>query len=218
MKLFLDQNYYEMLDLKPDASPFEIRHAYKKMYQLYGEDSLASYSFFSPGERKQILLILERAFHTLIQEDTRAQYDRTLIEAGVLRETMRYRELRKSPTPLFGFSRTAENRGVVAETAPPGPNPQACPYLAEIVSRKTITGADLKQIREDMGITLEYIWSRTKVRRGLLRAIEEDRFEQLPSKYHLRQYLTFYVQCLNLDAPSIVERYMDRVGPGLPEM
>lgn len=217
MRLFLDQNYYEMLDLKPDASPFEIRHAYKKMYQLYDADSLASYSFFSSSERTQILLILDKAFHTLIQEDTRARYDQALVEAGILDEAVLHREHRKNPAPLFEFSRS-EVRGAAAEPAPAVRVVKDSPLCGEIEARETITGADLKRIREDMGVTLEYISSRTKVRRGLLRALEEDRFEELPSKFHLRQYLAFYVRCLNLDAPSIVERYMNRIGSELPEM
>ena len=39
-KKFARMNYYEMLDLKPDATLFEIRHAYNVALQLYQKDSL----------------------------------------------------------------------------------------------------------------------------------------------------------------------------------
>ena len=216
MKLFLDQTYYEMLDIRASASPFEIRNAYKKAYHLYHDDSLASYSFFDENERKEILLILEKAFHILVNEASRCQYDQELIEKGVLEENMRYREVRKSPIPLFAFSR-AEGRGDRYVSAAPSPVPEDFPACMEILSRDPLSGADLKQIRETMGISLEHVSARTKVRPGLLRSIEEDEFDQLPSQFHLRQYLAFYVTCLGLDASAIVDKYMKRIVFDLPE-
>ena len=54
-KNFAQLNYYEMLDVKPNAAALEIRSAYNAALQIYQTDSLVSYSFFSPEERKQIL-------------------------------------------------------------------------------------------------------------------------------------------------------------------
>jgi len=56
-KKFAKLNYYEMLDLKPEATFFEIRHAYNAALQIYKDDSLTSYSFFSPEERKEIPIL-----------------------------------------------------------------------------------------------------------------------------------------------------------------
>jgi DnaJ-class molecular chaperone len=47
-KDFDQLNYYEMLDIKPDAPALEIRSAYNSALQMYQSDSLVSYSFFSP--------------------------------------------------------------------------------------------------------------------------------------------------------------------------
>jgi hypothetical protein len=216
MKLFLDQTYYEMLDIQPSASPFEIRNAYKRAHQLYHDDSLASYSFFDLDERKEILLILEKAFHTLANETSRCQYDQELIENGILDESMLYREVRKSPIPMFAFNR-AEVRRERYAPATPSPAPEDHPVCREILSRDPFSGADLKRIREVMGISLEHVSARTKVRPGLLRSIEEDEFDQLPSRFHLRQYLAFYATCLGLDASAIVDKYMKRIVFDLPE-
>lgn len=43
---FAKLNYYEMLDIQPDATLFEIRHAYNTVMQMYQKESLATYSFF----------------------------------------------------------------------------------------------------------------------------------------------------------------------------
>jgi hypothetical protein len=60
MKPFREQNYYELLEIPPDASPLEIRRAYKRVFELYQDESIVSYSFFSKEERQEILSILER--------------------------------------------------------------------------------------------------------------------------------------------------------------
>ena len=51
-KDFDELNYYEMLDIKPDATALEIRSAYNAALQMYQSDSLVSYSFFSTGRKK----------------------------------------------------------------------------------------------------------------------------------------------------------------------
>jgi hypothetical protein len=49
MKPFREQNYYELLEILPDASPLEIRRAYKRVFELYQDESIVSYSFFFKG-------------------------------------------------------------------------------------------------------------------------------------------------------------------------
>ena len=95
MKKLGDLTFYELLDVASDASPFEIHHAYKEMFQLYHEDSLASYSFFSKEEREEILAKLNEAYSTLMDEKKRSQYDQLLIERGILEEEMQYKRDRK---------------------------------------------------------------------------------------------------------------------------
>ena len=64
MKPFEEQNYYEVLEVSPNALPLEIRRAYKKSFALYQDDSIASYSFFSGEERQEILSRIDcRLFH-----------------------------------------------------------------------------------------------------------------------------------------------------------
>jgi cytoskeletal protein RodZ len=62
-----------------------------------------------------------------------------------------------------------------------------------------------------MGLSLEHIAARTKIRVTLLQFIEADEFDKLPSRFHLKSYLTQYVQCLQIDTASVVERYLKRI-------
>jgi DnaJ-class molecular chaperone len=75
-------NYYEILKIPLNASFIEIRKAYSYVLSMYDEESSATYSLFSNGERDSILKVIEKAFLTLIDEDKRADYDRMLVESG----------------------------------------------------------------------------------------------------------------------------------------
>lgn len=81
-KPFAQLNYYQMLDISPGAVPFEIRHAYNAALQIYQPSALASYSFFSEEERREILALLDKAYATLINETSRKAYDDVLMSTG----------------------------------------------------------------------------------------------------------------------------------------
>ncbi len=209
MKSFEEQTYYEMLDLKPSASPFDVRRAYKTALQIYGDDSPASYSFFTADERAEILAHLEKAFLTLIDDRSRMAYDRSLIAAGRMEESEQYRCGPKKPIPLFDL----EENGCVAPIIFPHTekrfgSPLEIQTIREILSKGSLTGRDLKCVRTELGIPLEQIAETIKVRKRLLTAIEEDRPEELPSMLHLKSFLKAYAECLRLDPDEVAARYL----------
>jgi hypothetical protein len=212
MKPFDQQNHYEVFDLSPDATPFEIRQAYKAAVELYGDDAMATYAFFPESERKKILCRLEEAFLILVNEKARAEYDQTLVRKGDLEEGLRYKGISKKPIPLFELksSHTMKHAGPSTST-PDSPEPADMPRVHEILSHQELTGNDLKRIRKELGVSLERIAQETKVRTPLLRAIEEDHFDDLPSRFHLQGFLKSYAQCLRLDPQAVAKKYMQRI-------
>jgi curved DNA-binding protein CbpA len=206
MYRFKKQNFYERLEVAPSASPFEICHAYRNALVIYGDESLASYSFFLESERKELLALLEEAFSTLVNEQTRNEYDQRLVVKGQLREEHRYKKAAGKPVPIFAWhqSQDASLQTLNADGA-------VHPDLEHILAGEILTGSDLQRIRTGMGLSLEHIAARTKIRVTLLQFIEEDEFDKLPSRFHLKSYLTQYVQCLHLDTASVVERYLKRI-------
>lgn len=78
MKNFEELNYYELLEISFDASPFEIKKAYKNALSIYDENSLLTYSLFVDAERKKILKKIEDAYDTLIDKSKRKSYDAML--------------------------------------------------------------------------------------------------------------------------------------------
>jgi curved DNA-binding protein CbpA len=210
MKKVLDLNFYELLEIAFDASPFAIRQAYKEMIQLYHGDSLASYSFFSSEEREEILAKLDEAYSTLIDEKKRSQYDQLLIEQGIFEEGMRYQQDRKTLSFLShprGFRAHAVLRKKNELTAMGSSNS----VIQEILAQDVLSGNDLKKIRNELGVSLETIADMAKVRVVFLRAIEEDQFEKTPSRIFLKSFLRAYAQCMGLDADLVASRYLKRI-------
>jgi len=72
-------------------------------------------------------------------------------------------------------------------------------------------GPSLRKIREATGATLEYLASETHVREDFLKALEEERFADLPhAAVNVRGFLAAYVTELGLPTEAIVAGYMQR--------
>jgi DnaJ-class molecular chaperone len=202
--------FYELLEVGSDASPFEIHHAYKEMFQLYHEDSLASYSFFSREEREEILAKLNEAYSTLMDEKKRSQYDQLLIERGVLEEEMQYQRDRKKLSLLPLSKRPSADTALrIRDRLKTMVSSNA--MIQEILAHDVLSGGDLKKIRDELGVSLEEIAETVKVRMAYLRAIEEDRFEKAPSRIFLKGFVRAYAQYIGLDADMVANRYLKRI-------
>lgn len=210
-KKFARLNYYEMLDLKPDATLFEIRHAYSVALQLYQPDSLISYSFFAPDERKAILNLLENAYLTLTNEKKRQDYDDELVRLGILDEAVKKPAI-KTPVRIFDINReqgkpctmknvAAELRAKVIENK----------FICEILAQQEISGPDLRKIRDELSVSLEHIAQETKIRIDYLRGIEEDNIKLLPEAVFLKGFIKAYLKCLCLEpVDEICRKYLRR--------
>ncbi len=195
MRSLLELTHYELLDLSPGAVPFEIRQAYKKALEVYREDAMVSYSLFSAADRKEILARLGEAFSVLINEETRAAYDRLLIRQGALKGEAQPWAVKRTPIPSeAAIPQAGENVAVKA-----------------VLPQGDLTGMDLRRLRTQLGVSLEQIAEQTMIRSTLLRYIEEDQYDQLPSRFHLKGYLKAYAQYLRLDAELVVKGYMKRL-------
>jgi curved DNA-binding protein CbpA len=78
MSLILDeeQNFYEILEVKRDASPAEIRSAYMRARSSWKKDNVAFYSIFSEADTERLLRRIEEAYQTLSHPERRREYDR----------------------------------------------------------------------------------------------------------------------------------------------
>ena len=210
MKTLMEQNFYELLGIEFDASPFEINRAYKENYQLYHENSLVSYSLFSREEREAILARLDEAYATLIDEKKRSRYDQSLIECGILKEGMKSQDGPKT-IGLISDSKVSTNNTILTIRNELKAMVSSNPVIQEILTHNALRGKDLKRIRDELGVSLEIIREMTKVRMIFLQAIEEDEYEKTPSRMFLKSYVKAYAQSIGLDGALVASRYLNRV-------
>jgi transcriptional regulator with XRE-family HTH domain len=71
----------------------------------------------------------------------------------------------------------------------------------------------LAAIRQQRGLSLEEIAETTKISIRFLRAIESERFEELPGGIFSTSYLKQYAQCVNCDENELLARWRDKVTP-----
>ncbi len=86
-----ESSLYDILDIKPDASPQEVREAYLKAKSAYNRDSVALYTLIAPDEREEMLLRIEEAYQVLSSGEKRRDYDRNHghldMEAAMIEQT-----------------------------------------------------------------------------------------------------------------------------------
>lgn len=77
----------------------------------------------------------------------------------------------------------------------------------------TLTGAELRKIREARGVSLRHIASVTKIGMRFLEYLEEDRFAFLPAPVYLRGFLQEYARLVGIDPRRTADAYMSRLTP-----
>ena len=211
-KDFNQLNYYEMLDLQPNAVPYEIRHAYNAAMQLYQPGSLVSYSFFSEKERREILALIEKAYQTLINDQLRKEYDDELVRRGEIEAKEETAPEVKKPVSVFHISRGPTARTVFVSSDALKNRISQCQVIKDILAQSVLSGQDLKQIRTELGLTIEQIAEETKIRVNHIQSIEEGQAQNLPPAVFLKGFVKSYLKCLGLESvDELSARYMNTV-------
>lgn len=208
MKKFESQTYYEILDVPVQATPFEIRQAYKSALAIYHEDSLATYSFFSEHEREEVLKRIEEAFLILTDENKRAVYDRQLIHDGKIASTDVEKIEKKKTVPLFQTKNVVEKNALFQRIRDRIRETDVRGIADGILSKDLISGNDLRNLRESVGIAIEEIYEVTRITASILKAIEQDEYDKLPTDIYLRNFLKSYAEMLQIDSEKIIAGYM----------
>jgi hypothetical protein len=98
--------------------------------------------------------------------------------------------------------------------APPAPMTTEHPPMPEINEATEFTGELLTQVRKARGLTLERITDTTKINIFYLRAIENEKYADLPAEVYVRGYLRQIVNLLGLDPQHVVPSYLERMKKG----
>ncbi len=192
MKRFLEQTFYDLLEVSRSATPEEVVRAYERARALYGPGSLAAYTLLRREEAATLAARIEEARQTLLDAETRAAYDARL----PVDESRPARAPEPAPPP--------PPSPPVARPSPVEPRPFVPPEGA------IWTGELLRQAREARGLSVSQMADRTKVSRAHIEAVEEERFEQLPVAVYLRGIVMCIARELRLDGQKVSRSYLER--------
>ncbi len=214
MKNFKNLNYYEMLDVPVNANDFEIRQAYKDTLSIYSDDSPVTYSLFSDQERDEILGCVELAFSTLIDRKAKDNYNMALVEAGRIDEDSLDKKDSGKLVPIFG-ARGPGNPGLIKRKVNEKiPEQKVQALISGIMSKERISGADLKALREEMGIELRDVYEVTRISVAVLGFLEADNLSQLPHVSYIKNFLKIYAGFFKIDSDKLVKGYLKNINAG----
>jgi curved DNA-binding protein CbpA len=192
VKRFLEQTFYELLEVSRSATPEEISRAWERARALYGPSSLAAYTLLRPEEAAKLGARIDDARAVLLDPEARAAYDARL------------------PSDEARGPRASEVAPQLA--APPSPPKPPVAVSGAFVPPEGAawTGELLRQAREARGLTVEQMAERTKVSRIHIEAVEAERFDQLPVAVYLRGIVMCIARELRLDGQKVARSFLER--------
>lgn len=190
LRLEEEQTYYEILETEPGVSDEEVRRAYRLIKDVYASGSMVIAGLYEEHELVELHARVNAAHDTLFAPERRRLYDLALPEADLARAV---RAAASSPRRAPG---AGEERPDISE--------------AIIDPNAEITGAFLRKVREARGLDLGDISQRTKISERYLRAIEDERFGDMPAAVYVRGYVMEFARVLRIDAHRVTESYLVR--------
>ena len=204
MKHFINQNYYELLEVEPNASQEEITQAYQAAQEAFNPDSVATYSLFDREEDRELLLSrIREAYRTLSNGRTRREYDRNL--AGPPRPKRAGRGGKGGPGRDKGPRLVAVMKGK-RSPLPSLVRSEGKPL--EISPGQPIDGQELTRLRESRRVGLGELAQRTRINQRIIEQLESDRHTELPARIYVKGFLKAYARALNLDQELLARAYL----------
>ncbi|NTW67480.1 MAG: helix-turn-helix domain-containing protein, partial [Nitrospirae bacterium] len=161
---------------------------------------------------------VEDAYRTLIYDENRRDYDRTLRDIPITPEPpqpeLRYQP--RPPAPPTVVPRVEERPPAPqtprAATPQPAPAPPAVPEVPQPAPPDIteFTGAVLKMLRELRGLSTRNVADATKLSMRYIESIEDDSYKKLPARPYLRGFLFSYARALGYEPHRIVNDYLKR--------
>lgn len=204
-------DFYDLLNLRPDASPKEIENAYLLAMATYHEEGLASYGVLSAEERQLVMERIEAAFQTLANPETKKAYDSSILQTRPEFQQRAY--FRKSTDKLEIEDASEEKKfwdRVKSLFTPPWRRKKKGNHKDKQDGKDWLKqesdhyyyGEFLKRVREKRGISLEQIARDCKISLTYLQALEEEDYNALPNGKDLHRLLNRYARCLGLDSEN----------------
>lgn len=205
-------NYYEWFGLDRGCSTFDINNQYEKLKKLYVGDNPMLRDIYSDSDLFILNSLVDTIFKELNDPEIRREYDMDIESHLFSLETSfpdifiigevikKYNRVKKREVLVKKdvFGRSAEK-----EIASSGDSDFVdANKIFNKYRDLPVTGDLLRKIREEIGISYELIISRTKISNGVLYAIENDKYSQLPADLYVKNFVQQYCKTLKLSASN----------------
>jgi len=203
-------NYYDVLNITPDASKTDIFESYQKLQKLFAKDNIAIYGLFSDEMLEEKTQEIELAYQLLSDSKKRKAYDKELKDRGIIPLTSR-----EGIIPEVTIRKPDEEGRTEEEKSTPARKSPGV-ITKEHYSKKyrgyykEYSGRVLAKIRNDNKISLDELYEETKIKTKFLVAIEEESYEELPPTPYLIGFLKAYADYFSLPEDEVVNTYLLR--------
>lgn len=215
------KNYYDVLEIEPNANPQQIENAYIRARNAYSGDSVALYSLMTKEECESVLSQIEEAYSVLGFPEKRREYDRlrgfnqsgfaTIKTMEQIQTGYSQPEDKKDTVQYENFGSNLIEAKVSKITAQKkfGLEYEEDSVMdAKIRDCTEFTGAFLKSIREYKNVTIERMAEMTRISKTHINAIENDDISKLPADVYTRGYVYQYAKVLKLNPDQVAASYL----------
>jgi curved DNA-binding protein CbpA len=200
MALAQRYDYYEILELDPNAAAHEISEAYSRAKQTYSGNDPAIYTIFSVSEARELLKYIEEAYLVLGSRGLRHLYDKKRLQNIVSEMDLSHKSL------LAEYNLSMEKHPTVAKIEAKF---EKDPVIEnEIQNMKEWDGEKLKKVREYRKLSFQELHQMTKVSAFYIQALEEMKADQLPAQVFVRGYVNQVSKALGLNDRLVTDTYM----------
>ena len=184
---------YELFELTPQATPAQLRESYLKTKELFEPSHTAVETLYTPEERAQILKKIEEAYALLTHKQPRSS---PLPDSPKTPNPLQF----KAPSP-----RVPSNTAIEPQKRTRNEH-----------SEEPWSGERIHNRRLHLGLTLEELSKRTKLKKPYLMAIEAEDFANLPAAVYVRGFVTQIAKALSLPSEEVTcayfKRYQEKLG------
>ncbi len=223
-------NFYDILEVEPRATSFEVYQAYLKVKKTYSLRDPQMFKNFTFDEIQELLTMIEEAYSTIGNEETRVVYDAQFFKIyphlkskiGVMDfaepedSSPRDENLIFAPTVSTSTFTSQETVSVPMKGAIPiglGSTSLSAfeideSFEAQIQTQEFFDGVFLGKIRKYKKVKIEDMSQKTCISLKYLYAIEDNNYNALPAPVFTRGYIIQYCKILGLDADKVATTFM----------
>lgn len=211
-----EKNYYEILEISPQANQDEVYNGYLKAKNAYSQDSLALYSIMTKDQCLDMVKSIDEAYLIISDPEKRAEYDKAKGLKTFLTQKSNERknpsweeeeEFRQSHKPTSS-SQIAKIVSCKKFSLAYEKDPQ---FEQEIEKTTEFSGAFLRKIREYRQVDINRMSDMTKVSKTYIGCLEKEDIKNLPALVYVRGFVYQYAKCLKLNPDLVATSYLYRI-------